>query len=168
MADQRRLHVFLRGDRGSGKTWTVRRAAELTGRPCCGFVTFFADGDLYMAAPLDTEAAQKVAERRDGKMRPLPGTFDEAGTALLSEARKHPEGLILMDECGHLEKEEARFRQEILRCLDGDIPVLGVLRKGQDWHREIENHPRVTVLGMEEGDHEALAEKIAGMLEGKA
>lgn len=170
---QGKTHVFLTGERGAGKSWTVRRAAEITGRPCYGFVTRFEDGArqgaaLYMAPPAEaeeTDEAYKVAERRDGRLCPIPGRFDEVGTALLSEARKHPEGLILMDECGYLEEDATRFRQEIRRCLDGGIPVLGVLRKGREWHAEIRNHPRVAVLEIEPGDHEALAEKIAGMLE---
>ena len=42
-----------------------------------------------------TDEAHKVAERADGRIRPLPGRFDALGTALLAEARRHPEGLIL-------------------------------------------------------------------------
>ena len=89
---QGKTHVFLTGDRGTGKSWTVRRAAEITGRPCYGFVTHFAGSDrqaLYMAPPAEVntdDEAHKVAERRDGRMRPLPGKFDEVGTALLSQA----------------------------------------------------------------------------------
>ncbi len=168
-----KTHVFLTGDRGSGKSWIVRQAAERTGRPCYGFLTRFAGRDrlasaLYMVPPAEpgmTDEAHKVAERADGRIRPLPGRFDALGTALLAEARRHPEGLILMDECGHLEKDAAAFRQEILRCLDGGIPVLGVLRKGQDWHAEIRNHPRVTVLDVEGEEPETLARRIARMLE---
>ena len=170
---QGKTHVFLTGDRGAGKSWIARRAAELTGRPCYGFVTRF-DGErkaLYMTAPAEAERpdeAHRVAERRNGRMRQIGGRFDEVGTALLAEARKHPEGLILMDECGHLEKDAARFRQEILRCLDGGIPVLGVLRKGQEWHREILDHPRTAVVEIGPCDPEKLAEEIARTLEGKA
>ena len=140
------------------------------------FKTRFKGGErqgaiLYMVPPMEAETADeshKVAERRNGRMQPLPGRFDEVGSALLAEARKHPEGLIMMDECGHLEKDALRFRQEILRCLDGDIPVLGVLRRGQEWHREILNHPRVAVLNADGQDHEALAARIAEALGRKA
>lgn len=173
---QGKTHIFLTGERGVGKSWTVRRAAEITGRMCYGFVTRFPGGErqgaiLYMVPPMEAETADeshKVAERRNGRMQPLPGRFDEVGSALLAEARKHPEGLIMMDECGHLEKDALRFRQEILRCLDGDIPVLGVLRRGQEWHREILNHPRVAVLNADGQDHEALAARIAEALGRKA
>ena len=38
----------------------------------------------------------------------------------------------------------------IRACLDGDIPVLGVLRKDQAWHECIRSHPSVRVLTVTE------------------
>ena len=148
------MHVFLTGDKGCGKSWAVRRAAELFGRPCFGFITRFEGPDrhssaLYLlpaSAPEQMDTAHLAACWQDGKLQPVPGCFDTHGAALLAEARMHPEGLILMDECGRIEKNAMVFQQEILHCLDGGIPVLGVLRRDQPWHEFIRSHPRVRVL----------------------
>ncbi|MDO5326787.1 MAG: nucleoside-triphosphatase [Clostridia bacterium] len=152
------MHVFLTGDRQIGKSRAVRRAADALERPCYGFRTQFltkerGTSSLYMVSPQGEptlDEAHMVAELRDGKMRPLTERFDSLGGALLREARQHPEGLILMDECGHLEKNAQEFQKEILLCLDGDTPVLGVLRKDQPWHDFIKQHPQVRVITVTE------------------
>ena len=93
-----------------------------------------------------SEEMHLAAFWQDGKLQPVPECFDTSGAALLAEARAHPEGLILMDECGRLEKEAFVFQKEIFQCLEGDIPVLGVLRKDQPWHDFIKSHPRVRII----------------------
>ena len=166
------MHVFLTGERGIGKTRVVRQAAELLGRPCHGFVTRFSsenrsESPLYML-PTDRSAspdgAHIIAARRDGKLAALTERFDTLGVSLLREAESHPEGLILMDECGHLEKDALLFRQEILRCLDGPIPVLGVLRKDQPWHSFIIGHPHVRVIEVTAETRDALPAIVADLL----
>lgn len=162
------MHVFLIGDKGCGKSWAVRRAAELLGRPCFGFITRFEGPDrhsssLYLlpaSAPEQMDKAHLAACWQDGKLQPVPGVFDTLGAALLAEARMHPEGLILMDECGRIEKDAMVFRQEILCCLDGNIPVLGVLRRDQPWHEFIKAHPYVRVLTLTERASEFLPGQI--------
>ena len=166
------MHIFLTGERGAGKSLAVRRAAVLLHRPCFGFVTCFREENhrasgLYLlpaAEPDLTDEAHLAAEWRDGRLTPLPGRFDTLGAALLREARMHPDGLILMDECGHLEKNAAVFQREILRCLDGDIPVLGALRKGQNWHGFIRKHPKVKIITVTPENRDALPAAIVEAL----
>ena len=167
------MHVFLTGNRQTGKSRAVRRAAEMLGRPCKGFLTCFltrerGSSSLYMVPPEEKDLRDEehvVAVLEGGKMRPLTERFDTLGAQLLREARSHPEALILMDECGHLEKNAMIFRQEILACLDGDIPVLGVLRRDQPWHDFIKNHPKVRVLTLTEENREGIAEEITALLQ---
>ncbi len=166
------MHVFLTGDRQVGKSWAVSRAAEATGKPCVGFLTRFLTPEhgasaLYMVPPdrpdlLDRE--HMVAEPLNGKMHALTEQFDTLGVRLLREAQKHPEALILMDECGHLEKNAGAFQREIARCLNGDIPVLGVLRRDQPWHDFIRNHPRVRVLTVTVENRDELVNEIMALL----
>ncbi len=166
------MHVFLTGDRGIGKSRAVQRTAELLRLPCYGFVTRFQGADrhassLYLlpaAGPGTMDEGHVAARWENGRLQPVPHRFDTLGAALLREARGHPEGLILMDECGHLEKQAWVFQREILLCLEGSIPVLGVLRKDQPWHDFIRAHPRVVVLNAAEGDRETLPQRIAGYL----
>ena len=166
------MHVFVTGERQTGKSRAVRRAAEMLGRPCKGFLTCFltrerGTSSLYMVPPEERDLRDEehmVAVLEDGRMRPLTERFDTLGARLLREARSHPEALILMDECGHLEKNAMVFRKEILTCLDGDIPVLGVLRRDQPWHDFIKRHPKVRVLTLTEENRAGIAEEITALL----
>lgn len=127
------MHVFLTGDVQIGKSTAIRRAIAQLGRPVYGFRTFFTDREsaeksLYML-PAAAERApgqeDAVAVFSGGRPTPLTARFDALGASLLRAAQAHPEGLILMDECGRFEREAYAFQREIARCLDGDIPVLG-------------------------------------------
>ena len=169
------MHVFLTGARQVGKSWAVRRTAEALGLPCRGFLTRFLAGEtgekggsaLYMVPPDQPDLADEshlVAVREGGKMRPLPGRFDSLGVQLLREAGEHKEALILMDELGHLEKDARLFQRAILERLDGDIPVLGVLRQGQPWHGFIISHPRVRVLTVTEENRNGIEHEIMRLL----
>ena len=167
------MHVFLTGERQIGKSRAVRAAAEILGRPCAGFRTRFltrerGSSSLYMVPAAGEEILDDkhmVAVLENGKMRPLTERFDTLGAGLLREAQKERGALILMDECGHLEKNAFVFQREILKCLDGPDPVLGVLRWGQPWHDFIKNHPRVTVIMVTEDNRADLAENIAALIE---
>ena len=167
------MHVFLTGDRQIGKSRAIRRAIEIMGLPCRGFCTRFltrerGSSSLYMVPPENpelTDEAHLVAVLENGKMRPLTQRFDTLGVQLLRDAQNHPEGLILMDECGHLEKNALLFQREILSCLNGQTPVLGVLRKDQPWHEFIKNHPRVWVIMITEENRAGIEETIVSLLQ---
>ena len=165
-------HVFLTGDRQVGKSRALRRAAEMTGRPVRGFLTRFPTAErgsssLYML-PADSpdayDDAHIVGRLENGRMRAVPGIFDTLGVRLLREALNDPEALILMDECGHLEKNAMAFRQAVTDCLNGPAPVLGVLRKDQPWHDFIKEHPRVKVLTVTPYNRAGLADRIVRLL----
>lgn len=149
------MHVFLTGDVQCGKSFAISRAIERLNRPLYGFKTLFTDRyndnkALYML-PADSSAApspaQIVAQFMNGRPQPLTERFNQLGTALLQEARRHPEGLILMDECSRFERDALAFQREILRCLDGSIPVLGVVRlTAEGWVDAIRRHPNVKLI----------------------
>lgn len=152
------MHVFLTGEKQIGKSRALRRAAEELGLPVAGFRTRFLTRErgssaLYMVPAMQEELldeAHIVARLEDGRMHGLTERFDTLGVQLLREARQQAGALILMDECGHLEKNALSFQAEIRACLDGKNPVLGVLRKDQPWHGFIKAHPRVRVLTVTE------------------
>ena len=169
------MHVFLTGERGIGKSRAAASAAALLGRPCLGFRTAFLAEDhrasaLYLFpanADCQSEEARVAAVWSDGRLTASAGTFDVYGAALLREARGHPEALILMDECGHVERNALAFQREILACLDGETPVLGVLRKGQPWHAMIREHPNVRVLEVTARNRDRLPRQIAELIGGR-
>lgn len=169
------MHVFLTGDRQIGKSRALNGALAQLNLPVFGFRTRFltrerGSSSLYMVPANDPESfdeSMMVAELREGKMRPLPERFDAWGAKLLREALGHPEGLILMDEVGHLEKNALQFQAAIRACLDGETPVLGVLRKDQAWHDFIKNHPKVCVITVTEENRGGMAERVAAIIRGE-
>ena len=66
------------------------------------------------------------------------------GVALLEQAGPP---LILMDELGFMENEAHVFQQKVLEILDGNIPVLGVIKpQSFPFLDKVRNHPKVKVL----------------------
>ena len=166
------MHVFLTGERRAGKSWAVRTIIGKLALPVSGFVTDFQSGahgmQLFMmpaSQPALMDEAHLVAERINGRMQPLDGRFDAIGIPLLHEAQQQDDSLIVMDELGHLEKHELSFQQAVLRCLDGRIPVLGVLRKDQEWHQAIKQHPHVRVLELTEENREQMVNQAVALLQ---
>ena len=169
------MHVFLTGDRGIGKSRAAAAAAALLRRTCLGFRTAFMTEDHRASAlylfPANTDSqsgeARVAAVWTDGRLTAAAGVFDGYGAALLREARRHPEALILMDECGHVERDALAFQREILACLDGETPVLGVLRRDQPWHAMIKEHPNVRVLEVTVQNRDLLPRQIAERIGGR-
>ena len=63
--------------------------------------------------------------------------------------------LLVMDELGPHEAEAALFRQAVLKLLDGDIPILGVLQApAERFWPEITHHPNVRMLEVTENDRD--------------
>ncbi|SHI73618.1 nucleoside-triphosphatase [Clostridium cavendishii DSM 21758] len=70
---------------------------------------------------------------QDYKMVPIIETFEFIGVDILKKSIEASNSkLILLDEIGFLEKEAYKFKKEIIRCLDNNKFVLGVLRKMND------------------------------------
>lgn len=167
------MHVFLTGEKQIGKSTALRSAAALLGRPVYGFRTFFVDRmddqkKLYMLPAASQEApqdAQVVTRFVDRHPCPLPERFDAIGGALLQQARAHPEGLIIMDECSRFERDALRFQHEILQCLAEDTPVLGVVRlNAAGWVESIRKHPNVKVLTVTADNRDELPQLIVSLL----
>ena len=163
------MHVFLTGEVQCGKSTAISRALKKIDKPLLGFRTMFVNRSddnkaLYMlpAAFSGTPSPEHIVTRfENGRPHALTERFDELGTALLTEAQKHPESLILMDECSRFERDAKCFQQEILRCLDGNIPVLGVVRlNAEGWVDQIRNHPKVKLITVTLDNRDSIPDEI--------
>ena len=163
------MHVFLTGELQCGKSYAISRVIARLSRPVYGFKTLFTDRGsdnkaLYMLpadGSLSPAPSQIVAQFIDGRPQPLTERFNAIGCVLLQEAQRHPEGLILMDECSRFERDAHLFQQEILHCLDGDIPVLGVVRlNAQGWVDQIRNHPKVKLITVTLDNRDSIPDEI--------
>ncbi|MEG1515926.1 MAG: nucleoside-triphosphatase, partial [Clostridia bacterium] len=73
--------------------------------------------------------------------------------------------VIVMDECGRLERDATAFQAEVLRCLNGDKPVLGVVRENAGgWTQCILSHPRVRLTRVTPENRDALPGALCASL----
>lgn len=168
-------HVFLTGPLQLGKSTAIRRALALLDSPVGGFQTYFAQprGDvervLYLRDINDTPVPDEAcAVVRFGQAGPSVDTarFDALGTAFLQHARETA-ALIVMDECGRLERHALAFQQAVLATLEGDVPVLGVVRHdAQGWVEAIRRHPRVRLVAITMENRDALPARLAAHFAG--
>jgi nucleoside-triphosphatase len=172
------MHIFLTGDIQAGKSTVIKRTLPLLGLKYGGFFTGFGqdrknpDRFLYIndaAGPDVYEEKNAVAVFRSGQPpEALTERFNRLGSAFLLKARDHAQ-LIIMDECGYLEKDADVFQGEILRILDGDIPVLGAIRRSASgWTEKIRAHPRVMLVEVNEISRDRLPDKLRDILKKSA
>lgn len=150
------VHIFLTGEIQVGKSTVIDKTIHLLHRSVGGFKTYFGSDRelenrlLYMnsaALPnVYTEENAVVRFREGCSPTVLTEKFNCYGTELIRCAKKNAD-IIIMDECGNLEQQAGIFQQEIMDALDGDIPVLGVLKlTSKGWTERIRNHPNVTIV----------------------
>lgn len=164
--------IFLTGPRQIGKSTVIQKTVSLLQegglRHLGGFLTYWgAEGDphLYIAAadPSQRQNPSHLADYQDGHLTRHTEAFDRLGAELLSDSQSAQ--LICMDELGYLEEESPLFQGRVLACLDGDMPVIGVLREGDiPWHDQIKAHPRVTICEVSLSNREKLPAQLAAAL----
>ena len=124
---------FLTGAVQTGKSTAIRSflCANSALRPG-GFLTVSvpteAGFDVFLVPPhwtADDLTPEALVGRRGGTYEKYPENFDLRGCALLA-----PGGcdLVLMDELGRMELDALAFRAAVMAALDGDTPVLGVIK----------------------------------------
>ena len=103
----------------------------------------------------------RLGENANGMMRHavLP-RFEELGLQYLAQASAYP--LIILDECGRLEQRFPRFCAQVLELLEGETPVLGVVRQDvMGWLEEIRHHPKVQLVTVTEQNRNELPQQLA-------
>ena len=166
-------HIVLWGQRGVGKSTLARRLLEDWSGPVRGFVTRAslpdADGfrSIYLHAADDPtpveQACNRIGRTNRTEHTMWPEVFDGLGVELL---RAEPGSLILMDELGFLEQDAADFRRQVLRCLDGSIPVLAVIKHKTHipFLQEIRSHPRVQLYQVTEENRDELPAELSPLI----
>ena len=156
------MHIFLTGEKGVGKSTAVQRTLALLGAAYGGFRTGFTSDRsrlcLWSAwGPPRLGQADTVADMVDGRCVTRPGAFDRLGTAALAGG---PAGarLLVMDELGTLERDEADFQRAVLDCLDGPAAVLGVIKpqRAGTWLEALADRPDVAVVQVTEENRDGL------------
>ena len=142
----KRPHLFLTGEKGVGKSTLLQKL--LNGRTAGGFRTVKAVQGGRVSLHL-LAGEEQPSEENFLCFCPPTGDaetarrFDRLGCAALERAGD----VIVMDELGPAECRAEAFREAVLRCLDGNTPVLGVLQKGEyPFYRTVAEHPKVRLV----------------------
>lgn len=149
-----RKHIVIAGKRHTGKTTLVNRLLEGYEGPVYGFRT--ASGSSlrkgfrsFFIFPAGSEEHVESEENHigDGNGRgpvSYPEAFNDYGVRCL---QAEPDGIIVMDELGFMEKDAEEFCNRVLELFDGDIPILATAKSGHDidFLNKILNHPDADV-----------------------
>jgi nucleoside-triphosphatase len=138
----KKMHIFLTGERGVGKSTVIGKLTDrLVGVRVGGFKTLGGPEDesgnsaVYIMPygenaddPRAFSENRKVAarNRRTFRYESYAGVFDGLGAKLLRCA-SHCD-LIVMDELGFMEADAGGFQKTVLSFLDGAAQVLGVVK----------------------------------------
>ena len=168
------MHIFLTGEIMIGKTVAIEKTISILGVVPGGFKTYFgpdrdaAEKDLYMnpaAEPMVFRKENAIVHFTDSfHPQILTDRFETYGVSLIRKARNKSK-LIVMDECGFLERDAVQFQREILSALDGSIPVLGVIKLASiAWTTRIRNHPNVKIITVDRENRDSLPPLLARRL----
>lgn len=150
-------HLFFTGRKGVGKSTLVRAAIE--GKRVGGFFTKRVEGllerpsvHLLRAGAADVPSAENLLFCCGGADMQQ---FDKLGCGALADTAGCD--VLVMDELGPHEEQAAAFRQAVLRALDGDIPVIGVLQQADSAFLDrVAAHPGVRLITVTEENRDAL------------
>ena len=168
-------HVFLTGEKRIGKSTLLKKVLERYPGGAEGFRTVRTDAFLkdrysvHMFAygremiPDESNLLFVCGEKKEH----ISERFDRLGCGILSGCTGC--ALLVMDELGPNEAGAAAFRSAVLRALDGETPIFGVLQApcGVFWP-ELAAHPSVGILKItrENREDERLIGQILSLLGG--
>lgn len=147
------MHYFLTGGVQVGKSTIIKRLISALKLDAGGFMTRWVgteNGRVLVLLPYSVESdgyteANVAAVLENGIMTPRIEVFDAAGPRILE--RSAGRGVIIMDELGFLESRSFAFQEAVLKTLDGDIPVLGVIQpRDVPFLNRIRERPDVTLI----------------------
>ena len=150
-------HLFFTGRKGVGKSTLVRTAID--GKRVGGFFTKRVEGllerpsvHLLRAGAADVPSAENLLFCCGGADIQR---FEQLGCGALADTAGCD--VLVMDELGPHEEQAAAFRQAVLRALDGDVPIIGVLQQAESaFLRQVAAHPNVRVITVTEENRDAL------------
>ena len=172
------MHIFLTGEIQIGKSTIIAKTLALLQLTPGGFMTYFGTNRhcpnkvLYISHAdkpnIFNEENAVAFFYADKQPRFLPEKFDTYGAELRKSANKGTK-LILMDECGSIERDALIFQQAVLAALADDTPVLGVVKlDSTGWTDQIRNHPRVELITVTRENRDELPALLAQKLTHKA
>jgi nucleoside-triphosphatase len=177
--------ILLTGRPGIGKTTAIRHVVKTLGNRAGGFYTrevraagrrtgfeLVACTQLRWAtlagetALLATRGPDVALDRPApfGRYRVNLDAIDAVGVPALLDALDQGQ-VVVVDEIGPMEILSPRFRDAILRLLEGDVAVVGtIVLRPQPFADRVKAHPRVTVRHVTRDNRDDLPNRILSEL----
>lgn len=164
-------HILLTGEIQVGKSTALAGFLEKTGVRADGFVTRFlhteSGRELYISRfdSVTGECMRTLAVRMN-KSQPevFADAFSVSGVEILHSAGCY--GLIIMDELGVFEERSPEFKQAVFERLDGDIQILGVVKKKiSPFLDAVRLHPKVAVIEVTEKNRDSVPDMIKSVID---
>ncbi len=166
------MHIFLTGPKHIGKSTIIQKVISKWKLNIGGFITYPGinnDLNIYISSVNDTkkyEAANRIAKRNSDGVIGIIENFNELGVMLINKDKANA-SLLIMDELGFLEQEATNFKNSIYKCLNENIPILGVIKDRYiPWLEVIRNHPSVEIITVTKDNRDDLADIIIKKLKG--
>jgi nucleoside-triphosphatase len=169
--------ILLTGWPGVGKTTALRRIVEglegsaggfytrevRTGGRRTGFELVTLEGERALLATTDP-SAELGRPVSFGRYRVDLEAIDAVGVPALVLALQQGR-VVVVDEIGPMEIRSARFREAILKILDGEAPVVGTIYgRPQPFADQVKAHPRARVREITMDNRDALPGEVLAEL----
>ncbi|HJJ39239.1 MAG TPA: hypothetical protein O0X42_03780 [Methanocorpusculum sp.] len=163
-------HIFLTGEVQIGKSTIISKAVDMLGITPAGFRTkgahYQPDGSsdvVIYPAEKTPEEGYAAAHRSPTGKTVFTEIFNTFGTIYL----KRPAELILMDELGYMESSADEFQMAVFETLDGETPVLGVIRnKSTPFLDAVRKRDDIILITVTEQNRDFIPEKIVYFING--
>lgn len=167
-------HIFLTGQIQIGKSTVLNKTLSALGVPYDGFRTYFGidrrspNRCLYLSSAHDAACYDEdhvIVRFQNGCPAEIhTDIFDHEGADYIIHAKEHA-ALIVMDECGSLERNALHFQQTILNALLCDTPILGVIKlDAVGWVDQLRYHPNVELITVDKSNRDDLPPYLAEKL----
>lgn len=148
-------NIFVTGEKGAGKSTIVNKVLDELGIKPVGFRTlpyeiedvrrgFYLSGLVTCSEyKNNTPISVMIGSKR---CVGITDTFETLGVEILVRSLEQ-EPIILLDELGKLERDAIAFQEMVIRCLDSDKLVIGVLKQCElPFIQDIAKRPDTKVL----------------------
>ena len=166
-------HIFLTGEIQIGKSTAIRRFLADSGTHADGFLTRFNTREQereLLLCRFDTKFGENDVRLAVKMNRPdievFADTFAIHGAEIVRSSGTS--GLIIMDELGVFEERTPEFLAAVFERLDGDVPILGVVKRRESPFLDaVRVHPNVELIEVTVENRDAVPQIIMERLKGR-
>ena len=151
------MKIFLTGQKQIGKSTCIGTFLEKSQTQACGFQTLpvYENGKrigFCIHALVEMEDNdRRFSIQHDTYNEVIPGVFDSFGCQVLEKSMEYPSRILILDEIGVLEREEAAYLELLKRAVHTHEQVLGVLKKKEAAHNAwMWKDPELKILDLDE------------------